>query len=102
MSTMKDMKNLLDQANADSMARYSDEWQAKAVAFLNEYYLNHDRYDDEIYDAEGELWEEVVKHNLEKRGVRGLLFLLGKVEPADDLIDRLEWAIDELENEEED
>lgn len=117
MNTIKDMKDLLKQANADNLARYSDEWQGKAVATLNDYYMEHERYDDEIYDADGYEWEEIVKYNLESRGARGLLFLLGKVEPADDyvalngygngegihaddLIDRLEWAIEELEDEE--
>lgn len=117
MSTIKDMKDLLKQAKADDLTRYSDEWQDKAVATLNEYYLDHERYDDEIFDAHGEEWEQVVKYDLENRGATGLLFLLAKVEPmddyvalngygngegvhADDLIDRLEWAIDELKDEE--
>lgn len=114
---METMKELLEQAKADKYACYSDEWQAEAVATLNDYYMEHERYDEEIFDANGEEWEQVVKYNLENRGATGLLFLLGKVEPtddyvalngygngegvhADDLIDRLEWAIDELENEE--
>lgn len=118
MSTIKDMKDLLKQAKADDLTRYSDEWQAEAVATLNEYYLDHERYDDEIFDAYGEVWEQVVKHNLENRGATGLLFLLARVQTsddyvalngygngegvhADDLIDRLEWAIDELKDEEE-
>lgn len=117
MSIIKDMKDLLKQANADNLTRYSTEWQGNAVATLNEYYMDHDRYDDEIYDADGEMWEDIVKHNLENRGATGLLFLLAKIEPADDyvaldgygngkgvhaddLVDRLEWAIDELESEE--
>lgn len=117
MSTIKDMENLLKQAKADNLTRYSTEWQAKAVATLNEYYLDHERYDDEIFDAYDEEWEQIIKNNLENRGAKGLLFLLGKVEPtddyvalngygngegihADDLVNRLEWAIDELKTEE--
>lgn len=117
MSIIKDMKDLLVQANADNLTRYSTEWQGKAVATLNDYYLDHERYDDEIYDAEGMAWRDIIEYNLEERGATGLLFLLGKVEPADDyvaldgygngegvhaddLIDRLKWAIEELENEE--
>lgn len=113
----KEMQKLLKQAEADNLARYSDEWQANAVRVLNEYYVEHDRYDEEIFEQDDEAWEEIVKHNLETRGATGLLFLLAKVEPmddyvaldgygngegvhADDLIDRLEWAIDELKNEE--
>lgn len=110
------MRALLDEAKADDLARYSDEWQARAVATLNEYYLDHERYDDEIFDTASDEWEELVRHQLESRGTLGLLYFLGKLEPfmdyaeldgygnaryvsADDVVKYLEWAIEELEKE---
>ena len=116
MNTLQDMRVLLDEAKADGLTRYSDEWRARAVAALNEYYLNHDRCDDEIFDTSSEEWEELVKHQLESRGTQGLLYFLGKIEPFmdyaeldgygnarwvsnDDMVKYLEWAIEELEKE---
>ena len=82
---MKTIKQLLKQAEGDKYAIYSDEWQAEAVAILNERYFDDGREDYEIFDTTSDIWDELVKHQLESRGWDGLMFFLGKIRPTTDL-----------------
>ena len=83
---MEEIKALLKEVERDKYACYKTEWQGRAVAVLNEYSFETDRYDDEIFDTESEEWDEIVRHELEKGGARRLLCFFGQIEPAD------EWA----------
>lgn len=56
------------------------------MAVLNEFYIDRDRYNDEIFDLDSDEWDEMVKRKIDARGARGVLFFLGKIEPLD------EWA----------
>lgn len=80
---MEDIKELLEEAERDKYAQYKTEWQGRAVAVLNEFYFDRDRYDNEIFDLSSDEWDEIVRQQLESRGATGLLFFLGKIEPCD-------------------
>ena len=82
----EEIKELLGEVERDKYAQYETEWEVKAVAVLNEYNFEIDRYDDEIFDLDSDEWDEIVRHELEKGGARRLLYFLGQIEPAD------EWA----------
>lgn len=77
---MEDINNkiaeLIKKAEKDDTLTYNDEWQREAVYTLNDYYQEKGYTDDEIYDLEDDLWEEVVKYNLESRGWLGVKILL--------------------------
>lgn len=111
----KEIEELLKEARADKYAQYETEWQGRAVAVLNEFYIDRDRYDDEIFDLDSDEWDEMVKREIDARGARGVLFFLGKIEPMDewaqldgygngapvsgsDMVEMLEDARKELEN----
>lgn len=79
-----EIRKLLAEIDADKYAKYDPKWQGRAVACLNEIYMDADRYDDEIYDLCDERWDDLVKWNLERRGFGGLLYFIGKIEPSDD------------------
>ena len=81
---MKEINELLKQAEQDKNACYTDEWQSKAVGVINNYYYERDQYDDIVYDLSSDEWEDIVKQQLDSRGWQGLLFFLGKLEPMDD------------------
>lgn len=80
----KEIEELLAEVARDEYAPYKDEWQGRAVAVLNEYNIDRDYYDDEIFDLSSDEWDEVVRGQLDSRGALGLLFFLGKIEPSDD------------------
>ena len=82
---MATIKQLLKQAESDKYAIYSDEWQAEAVAILNEKYFDDGRYDDEIFDTNSDVWDELVKQQLESRGWVGLMFFLGQIRTTTNL-----------------
>ena len=67
---------LIEKAEKDSTLTYKDEWQREAVWTLNDYYMTKGYDDNEIYDLTDDLWEEIVKYNLESRGWLGVKFLL--------------------------
>lgn len=111
----KEIEELLKEARADKYAQYSTDWQGRAVAVLNEFYIDRDRYNDEIFDLDSDEWDEIVRQQLESRGATGLLYFLGKIEPCDewgqfdgygnavavsgsDMVGMLEDARKELEN----
>ena len=79
-------KELLVEVERDQYADCKADWQGRAVAVLNEYSFEIDRYDDEILNVESDEWDEIVRHELEKGGARRLLYFLEKIEPMD------EWA----------
>ena len=81
---MKELTRLLKQVEQDEYACYESKWQSEAVAEINNFYYDRDRYDDIIYDLASEEWEDIVKQQLDSRGWQGLLFFLGKLEPMDD------------------
>ena len=81
---MKEIIELLKQAGQDEFACYKDEWQNRAVAEINNFYYDRDRYDEIVYDLASDEWEDIVKQQLDSRGWQGLLFFLGKLEPMDD------------------
>lgn len=83
---MSDIRNEIDECLnlSDGYECYKSEWQEQAVGIINEYYYNQERYDEIIYNLASEEWEELVKQQLDSRGWQGLLFFLGKLEPADD------------------
>lgn len=83
---MDEINELLKEVEQDEYACYTDEWQGRAVATINDYYFERDNYDDIVYDLASEEWEDLVKQQLDSRGWQGLLFFLGKLEPMD------EWA----------
>lgn len=83
---MEEIKALLKEAERDKYAGCKADWQGRAVAVLNEYNFEMDRYDDEIFDVDSDEWGEIVRHELEKGGARRLLYFFGQIEPAD------EWA----------
>ena len=70
----------------DKYAQCKTEWEARAVAVLNNYNFEMDRYDDEIFDVDSDEWDEIVSRELKKGGARRLLYFFGQIEPAD------EWA----------
>lgn len=78
---IKKIKTLIEEGKKD-LGCYKSEWQERAVWALNEYYIEHEP-DNEIYDLNGDLWEDLVKYELETRSWQGLLFFLGKLEPMD-------------------
>lgn len=80
----KEIEELLKEVERDEYAQYSTEWQGRAVAVLNEYNIDRDYYDDEIFDLNSDEWDEVVRQQLDSRGALGLLFFLGKIEPCDE------------------
>ncbi len=80
------IKELLEEAERDEYADCKTEWQVRAVAVLNNYNFEMDRYDDEIFDVDSDEWDEVVRHELKEGGARRLLYFLGQIEPMD------EWA----------
>lgn len=82
----KEIDELLKEVERDEYAQYSTDWQGRAVAVLNEYNIDRDYYDDEIFDLSSDEWDEIVRQQLESRGATGLLYFLGKIEPMD------EWA----------
>ena len=71
---------LIEKAEKDHNLTYDDEWQREAVWTLNDYYNEKGYTDDEIYDLNEEIWEEIVKYNLEKRGWLGVKYLLDGIE----------------------
>lgn len=71
---------LIEKAEKDNTLTYNDEWQREAVWTLNDYYNEKGYTDDEIYDLTDDLWEEIVKYNLEKRGWLGVKFLLEDID----------------------
>ena len=81
---MEEIKQLLKEGRADKYACYGEDWGRRAVWALNEWYFDHDRYDEEVFDLSSDEWEELVKNQLENRGWTGLLYFLGKLEPMDD------------------
>lgn len=80
----EEMERLLKEVERDEYACYKDAWERDAVAVLNEYNIDRDYYDDEIFDLASDEWDEVVRQQLDSRGACGLLFFLGKIEPSDD------------------
>ena len=78
------LEELLKEVERDEYAQYKDEWQARAVATLNEYNFERDYYDDEIFDLNSDEWDEIVKREIDARGALGVLFFLGKIKPCDD------------------
>ena len=80
------IKELLEEVERDEYADCKADWQGRAVAVLNEYNLEIDRYDDEIFNVDSDEWDEIVRHELKKGGARRLLYFFGQIEPAD------EWA----------
>ena len=80
------IKELLAEVERDQYADCKADWQMRAVAVLNEYSFETNRYDDEIFNVESDEWDEIVRHELEKGGARRLLYFLGQIEPMD------EWA----------
>lgn len=83
---MEEIKALLKEVERDQYADCKADWQMRAVAVLNEYSFETNRYDDEIFNIESDEWDEIVRHELEKGGARRLLYFLGQIEPMD------EWA----------
>lgn len=79
----KEIIELLEEVERDKYAQYKTEWQGRAVAVLNEFYFDRDRYDNEIFDTESEEWDEIVRHQLDDGGTQRLLYFLGKLEPCD-------------------
>ena len=77
--TKKEAEQLLAELRADEYKKYDDGWQGRAVAVLNNWYIEDGRNDDEIYDTAGEVWDDIVKYNLENRGWVGLKYLLADV-----------------------
>lgn len=74
-----EIKALLKEVEADKNREYADDWLAKAVSTLNEYYIDKNYDGDYIYDLESDEWEEIVKYNLESRGWIGVKILLQDV-----------------------
>ena len=115
MNTLKNrIADLIKEAEADEYRKYNDEWEWRAVDTLNEYYQESGREDNEIYDLTSDLWDEIVKYNLESRGWLGVKFLLqgidntadyarldayGNGESVDyDLLDFLKEALEEIDD----
>lgn len=110
------IKELLEEVERDGYADCKVDWQGRAVAVLNEYSFEMDRYDDEIFDTDSDEWDEIVRHELEEGGARRLLYFFGEIEPADewarldgygnavavsgsDMVEMLKDAMQEIENE---
>jgi len=74
------INDLIEQATKDESLTYKDEWKREAVYTLNDYYQEKGYTDDEIYDLEDVLWEEIVKYNLESRGWLGVKILLEDID----------------------
>lgn len=86
MTIKESIKELLVEAEREQYADCKADWQGRAVAVLNEYSFEANRFDDEIFNVESDEWDEIVRHELEKGGARRLLYFLEQLEPAD------EWA----------
>lgn len=80
------IEELLKEVERDQYADCKADWQGSAVAVLNKYSFETNRYDDEIYNVNSDEWDEIVRHELEKGGARRLLYFLEKIDPMD------EWA----------
>lgn len=84
---MEELKKRIDDCLnlSDEYECYSDDWQSRAVEIINEYACEND-YSEEymVFDLTSIFWEEIVKHQLDTRGWRGLLYFLGKLNPTDD------------------
>ena len=115
MNTLKNqIADLIKDAESSEYRKYESEWQRKAVDTLNEYYQEYGLDDHEIYDLSDDVWDEIVKYNLESRGWLGVKFLLqdisntsewgrldayGNGESVDyDLLDFLKEALDEIDD----
>ena len=113
------IKELLGEVKRDEYADCKADWQGRAVAVLNEYSLEIDRYDDEIFNVESDEWGEIVRQELEEGGARRLLYFLEKIEPMDewarldgygnavavsgsDMLEMLKDVVQEIENEQRD
>ena len=110
------IKELLGEVKRDQYADCKADWQGRAVAVLNEYSFEMDRYDDGIFNVESDEWDEIVRHELEKGGARRLLYFFGEIEPMDewarldgygnavavtgsDMLEMLKDVVQEIENE---
>lgn len=118
---MNEMKkhalDLLKQVEEDKYKEYDDAWKSDAVSTLNEWYMEVGREDDEIYELTSDIFEDIVKYNLESRGWLGVKCFLEDVENTADygridaygngkscdyeLVDDLKEMVEEIERESE-
>lgn len=76
---MEEIITLLNESARDEYAKYKTDWQGRAVAVLNEYYIDRDRYEDEIFDTASDEWGELVARQVESRGWLGVKYFLNGV-----------------------
>ena len=115
MNTLKNqIADLIKDAESSEYRKYESKWQCKAVDTLNEYYIEYGLGDHTIYDLSSDVWDDLVKYNLENRGWLGIKFFLqdisntsewgrvdayGNGESVDyDLLDFLKEALDEIDD----
>lgn len=76
---LKRVKECADEVARDEYAKYTADWQGRAVAVLNEFYFDRDRYEDEIFDTTSDEWDELVARQVENRGWLGVKYFLSGV-----------------------
>lgn len=114
---MEEIKALLREVERDKYAQYKTEWEERAVEALNAWNLDERKnWDDFVYNADSEEFEDMVRGQLEARGWRGLKFFLqGVSNTADwarldgygnavavsgsDMVEMLKDALQEIEDE---
>ncbi len=114
---MEEIKALLKEVERDEYAQYRTEWEERAVEALNAWNLDERKdWDDFIYNANSEQFEDMVRGQLEARGWVGLKFFLqnisttadwvrldgygnGEEVTGSDMVEMLKDAMEEIDNE---
>ena len=84
---MEEIKALLREVKRDKHAQYGTEWKQRAVEALNDWNLGkHKNWNDFIYNANSEEFEDMVRGQLEARGWVGLKFFLQGISSTADWV----------------
>lgn len=81
---MKEIRELLREVAENQSQQYNDDWEARAVSALNDWYSENNYDDHYIYDLTSDEWEEIVKYNLDSRGWLGVKYLLEDIDNTAD------------------